>query len=85
MAAPISAEPSISLAEAAARLRRSYFATHDLLLRGRIRGARVGRSWRVASASVDAFLTAQAAPGAVDRQIEASAGRSEADRPVSGA
>jgi excisionase family DNA binding protein len=45
-------EATISIAEAAKRLRLSYFATHDLLLRGELEGYRQGRAWRILESSV---------------------------------
>jgi len=48
--------PTVSLAEAAARIRCSYHAAHDLLLRGELQGYRLGRNWRVVEASVERMV-----------------------------
>ena len=51
---PVTTVPTLTIAEAAKRLGRSYFSTHDLLLRGELEGYREGRAWRVLESSVEA-------------------------------
>ncbi len=49
-------ERYITAAEAAARLGKSLYQTRAYLREGKLKGARVGRDWRVSESAVEAAL-----------------------------